>query len=455
MKKSQNILRTGFLVLFLSLIISFPIRSIPPSASGSVYSYSEMVKLYKRYFALQEDLFKKLTFKLSADQAVKGGTTFKLTLEDNYGRKWIFKEKGWNRVIAYRLYTLFNIEAPEVHKLKIVLNGKPVWGTLQEFIPAKSNLDFPYPGIAPSGLDYMMRTQALDWLMRDHDPNRLNFLVLSFDREKKADKLMRVDQDCACLDVEGNYLNTAHMVAVGKDPYDFLAANNYYQLEEAYKKGEIDLDLKGSYAFVEFVADLPQKLLEEVIWPLRKTGKNPLNGKDVILLKKKYAFFWNSLTDNQNNMKKGFKDLYLNMASSRKTALKLTDDGSAKRILDETCDNFHRKIGLLLEEEAMLRNVPAAGPAQISAVASLDGFHIMKRIYKVAWSKKEDLPVECREALKNLAGLRETAGPEERKAIDLYIREIENIQAGHVPSYPPNQINKLTDPPRPQGQKQL
>jgi hypothetical protein len=448
LKRQNNIQVTVCIVfLFICSFFSSPPRKLSAQTGDNANNYYKLVSLYKRYFDLQEELFKKLTFKLSVDQAVKGGTSFKLTLEDNLGKKWIFKEKGTNRVIAQRLYTLFNVESPQIHNVRLVLNGKPVAGTLQRFILNEGSLyKSGFLKISDSGLKYLMKTQVLDWLMRDHDVFPEHFLILSFDQENRAEKLMRIDQDCACMDSELSDLDYVHMVAINKDFKGSVRGNSYCLMEEAHKNREIILDLNDAYALVRFVADFPEELLEELIWPLKEPERKELIKDDFNQLREKYAFFWNSLVSNKRKMAQDFKKLYLNMAAFGDPAFKLSEENSVNKSLEEACNNFEKKIDLLLKEAPGAKRKSAPGPIRISAVASLEGFNVMHRIYKVFLQKKWQLQEECPKALRELEALRAGAQPEERKAIDRYVQEIEKIQSGQEPSFSRDQINKLIDP---------
>jgi len=448
MERSQKIQRIACIVFFLICLFFPPFpRVFSDQTSDNTNSYSKLVSLYKLYFERQEELFKKLTFKFSADQVVKGGTSFKLTLEDNLGKKWIFKEKGANRVIAQRLYTLFGLNAPEIHKIQLVLNGKLCVGTLQEFIPGLSTLySYAPASISATGLDYLMKAQVVDWMMRDHDPHSSNFLIISFDKQNRADELMRIDQDCACLDHEVSVLDYERMVAIDKNLNSSAASNFYCRIEEAYQEKKIDLDLKRAYVFVRFIADFPNSQFEEVIWDLKSRGEDSFSKNDPGMLKKKYEFFVNYLVLNKRKMSEDFKKLYSKLAALRGARADFSENLRRSDNLEEYCANLKNKLNTLEKTNSSINSNPGDRPVRISAIASLDGFRVMYRIYYVCWSEKGDLKKECKKALKTLARLGSGAQPNEKKAISLYMQEIRKIQAGKGMTYPFNQINKLVDP---------
>lgn len=71
-------------------------------------SYDNLIQLYTEWLDLEGRVFKKLSFKLSPFQLIKKGYSAKLILEDNLGRKWIFKpayrKKTAPSIFVYRLY---------------------------------------------------------------------------------------------------------------------------------------------------------------------------------------------------------------------------------------------------------------------------------------------------------------------------------------------------------------
>jgi hypothetical protein len=440
--------------IFCLFIFLFPIpsRIFPHETGDNTNDYHKLFNLYQEYFKIEEDLFARLTFKLSDEQLVMRGSSFKLTLEDNLGRKWIFKDKGTNRVIAHRIYALFGIQNPEIHKMRLQLNGKIIQGTLQKFVPSQFSLSNYKPAsISKRSLDYIMKAQVADWIMRDHDANMLNFLVLSFDKENMLDGLMRIDQDCACLDSEYSDLDYVHMVAIDKNLNRQPQGNYYYAIQKSYKKKEIDLDFKKAYAFVKFIADFPEELLEGVILPLKAPGNNSLTKEDFDRLKKKHSFLWGSLVSNKRNMSEDFKNLYVSLADSLNETIELPGNATTNQDLAKASDNFEKGIGLLLEAKSRFKNKTNENMPKINAQASLEGFYVMRKIYEVCWYKKGNLPEECREALKKLVRLKSGAHANEKKAIDVYVLEVKKILAGKGMTFPINQINKLVDPVLPTG----
>jgi hypothetical protein len=446
--KPHGIQRIVFIVLFSICFFSFPLHQIfPDQKSADSSGYSELRVIFKRYFQLQEELFRRLTFTLSADQVVKEGASFKLTLEDNLGRKWIFKEWGKNRVIAQRLYTLFGLNAPEIHRVQLVLNGKSCGGTLQEFIPGVCTFSSYGPKkTSATGLEYLMKAQAVDWLIRDRDSHSLNFLVISFDKQNRADELMRIDQDCACLDRDESELDYEHMVVIDKDLNGSADANLYRRIEEAYQKKQIDLDLKRAYAFVRFIADFPQPEFEEVIWDLKSRVENNLSENGPGAVKKTRGYFENYLFLNKRAMAEDFSKLYRNMAALRGAGVDLSENLGGHDLLEGAITNLRNKLKVLEKASSLIDGNPEDQPVRISAVASLEGFRVMEQLYRACWYKTGDLKKECENALRTLVRIRSNANPDEKKAISLYMQEVRKIKTGKGMTCQFGQINKLIDP---------
>ena len=102
-----------------------------------------------------------MVFTLSEFQ-IKKGETLKLILEDQLGRKWIFKSAESDYLgsrIAYLLYKLFGLNTPEVHYKIFNINGKFIRGNIQRFIPNQGTLEgVELSGLPENCLNYLLKT---------------------------------------------------------------------------------------------------------------------------------------------------------------------------------------------------------------------------------------------------------------------------------------------------------
>ncbi|MCK4917438.1 MAG: hypothetical protein KAS51_04430 [Candidatus Omnitrophica bacterium] len=141
----------------LFFFIALPISQIitPSELNHKNNDYKELINIYKKWLSLDSEVFQMLSFNLSPEQLIKKGAQTKLTLEDNFGQKWIFKpgsigekkypywdhsSKKEKAVIVYRLYKLLGLSSPRIHYITLNINGKKVSGNIQEFIPNHGTL---------------------------------------------------------------------------------------------------------------------------------------------------------------------------------------------------------------------------------------------------------------------------------------------------------------------------
>jgi hypothetical protein len=441
--------KSTFLVVSILVYLLFlPFKVLAADDKGvSASDYSDLAGLYKQYSHLEENLFKRLSFRLSKEQLVKDGSTFKLTLEDDQGGKWVFKEGGINRVIAHRIYALFGIASPEIHSARIILNGKPLKGTFQRYIFSSSTLSgYKAAVISAGGLDYLMKTQVLDWMMRDHDPNLLNFLVLSLDKDNRPDSLLRIDQDCACPDSEFSDLDYASMTAVRKDIKGKRQGNVYCLIRQACLEKEISPNLNQAYGFAKFVQGFPDALFEEIVWNARIPGPPDPGNDEFPRLRKKYSFFWDNLYARKRVIAEDFGRFYSDIDPSPGGNIQGFVNGEVRSCLESACRRLREQIVFLLEARKKIRSDFISGPVEINATASFEGFKIMQEFYRVYWNNGNSLGAECVKALEALKDLRRAAQPREQKAIDIYAREIKGVQQGKTADFSQNQVNRMIDP---------
>lgn len=411
--------------------------------------YSRLARLYALYFQLEEGLFDTLTFRLAGQQLVKTDRNFKLklTLIDNHGEHWIFKEKvGRNPILAHKIYALFGVENPEIHAVEIILNGKPVKGTLQKYIfPAHTLATHQLNRISPRGLNYLMKTQILDWLMRDHDALSRHFLVLSRDKNNEIDRLMRVDQDCACLDSEICDLDHSSMIAAEKDTNSYKQNNIYYLIRQAYVKKKTILNLPQAYTFVKFVADFPEPLFETIVWSVKASDQYTRGENEIAALEKKYAFFWNGMSMRKRMLEKDFENFCSGITLPLADNNRYSDNQAVLSLIVSTSGDFKKQITALSRKKRGIRALPSKKPIEINAVISPDGLKILREFYKVYWRKEKNIRAACFTALRALKKLRATTTSLEKKAIDIYTEELKNILREKKTRFYPLALNKMVN----------
>lgn len=452
--------------LFLSIfvlplfLLLFPQSTFPREIKNKETAYIELIQIYKEWLSLDSETFKMLSFKLSSEQLIRKGSSLKLTLEDNLGRKWIFKPdymgtkelkyeghyaNGEAAVIVYKIYKLFGLETPRIHFITLNINGKEISGSIQRFVLNKGTLSNHRPlNISSNGLNYVLDAHTLDWLLRNHHATDSHFLVLSLDETGKPEELMRVDNEIN-LTLPNKNISTSPCLSMNWPcPASKRHSRIYYYLWESYLFEEINLDFKKHFAFIEFVSRFPDDfftglMLSEKTHNIEDAGQSKLEK-----MKKDHKNLLDPIHFRKLNLIKDFKKFYKNLAKKRGDCFEIPQDINCRKIINSVSNNLFYEIKKLKEEKLKLKKAPDYS-FNIDAVFSLKGFHCLKKAYRVHGGHKAgNLTFVCDTALKNLLLLKPAAKNKyEKKALEIYIYEVKKIRSGKAPSFPYSGINKV------------
>lgn len=435
------------LVLLITASFSLLLPAPAPAEGKKAVSaahYARLAGLYGRYFRLEEEFFETLAFAPAEKQPATTGNAFKVALVDDRGDRWIFKEGGYNRVAAHKIYALFGVDNPEIHYTEIILNGKPLKGTLQRYVSPSHPLNRHRPSdISPQGLRYLMQAQIMDWLLRDYDAHFLNFLVLSSDKDGKADRLMRIDQDCACTDSERSDLDYPGLVAVGKAGNKNVQGNVYCRIREAYARKEAVADPAQACAFVAFIEEFPAPLFEAIVWEAKTSVRRAPGDGGFAALKKQHAFFWDSLSERKRMLSEDFMNFCSGIGLPPGNT---RQDNDAKALMESASGKFRKGIADLSGKLRGSRNHARKKPIQIDALVSRVGFKIMQEFYAAYRNHTMPLQAACDIALRALENARATASPCEQKALALYAEDVNNILRGKSAHFAPDPDTGAVNP---------
>ncbi len=443
-KKSLLILA----LCFTSFFLLDDERALSEPGQSYASEYQQLIEIYQGCLSLENEVFKKLTFKLHRAQLIKRGIRPKLTLEDNLGREWIFKFSlngiPDKPVIAYRISKLFGIECPEIHPITLNINGKDVYGSIQRLVPNKGTLvNCPVARLSLRSINYLMDTHVLFWLLGDYDAHASNFIILYFTDGKKLGGIMRVDNDMAFNFSRQDDLNLIN-------GYNNSWVDTYYYVFwKDYISKKAGFDIKTNYAFVKFVENFPDWFMRKLMQPLVTKDPEELAGPDFSKLNLVENNLLEAVISRKKQLSGDFSDFYRDLADKRREKPLSAKDIDYKSNIAGVCDYLRNKIDALRKEERYLSNKSVAGrQTVINAVFSLEGFKILSDIYKIYWiGKSTDLPVKCDEALKKLYQLKISAENKyELSALKLYIVEAQKIREGGAPSVSYNFINSIVNP---------
>jgi hypothetical protein len=440
-----------FILYLNSLFLLIPQKAFSQGIGDYKEEYSRLISTYKRWSRLEREIFERLTFRLSSSQLVRRGEHLKLTLEDNLGRKWIFKTSGYYErieaaIIVYHLYKLFGLESPEIHPITLNINGKKVSGSIQIFVPNRSTLNYYSPDqLSPNCLNYLIRTYVLNWLLANYDAHSSNFLVLSFEKEGRVGRIARIDNDAAFIFLGQDSLKWDYVIPW----YEDHLVNYYSRLWKAYMSNHINLDLEGNYVFVKFVSNFPDSFFERLILPIRTHNFQESSDYRFRELREKHSDFLEPIILRKRNLIKDFEEFYRDLVTARNESLTFPKNIDYQEIATQINKSLIESIEDLKRKELQLRRVAASFPiSKIEAIVSFEGFEFLDEVYWKYWEGEgKDLIAACNYALEELFLLESSSATNkyEKAALKCYIEEIKKIRSGEKPSYSYDEINKVVD----------
>lgn len=431
MNHIKKLIRTNLntiypLIFSLTLFLLIPIRI---EAGNVTEEYEKLIKTYENFIELEIDVFKDLTFTLS-DSQIKTGTVLKLMLEDQLGRKWIFKfgdsgPKG--PVEIYRLFKLFGLDAPEIHYKTLNINGKMMQGSIQKFIENQGTLKGVKPDELPQNcLDYLSKAYVFNWLVANHKSHEEQFIVAGNDKIKE---ILRVDNSIEPILGEDELKYDYFPVSSVKPPASLMY---YYGFWKDYMSNKISLPLEEAYEFIIFISDFPDEFFKQLF-----SSMPDFNNKINLIIRRKH------------NLPNDFSKFYNDLLIKRGGSVRFSKKANYKNISDEICRKLELEIEKLKNEKLKLKGL-LKKQQEIKAVVSYDAYKQALIIYKTNWLKLKEtgksLVELCDDALKKLEILESSeTNKYEKEAVKHYIEEVKKIKITGKPSWYYTEINELVD----------
>lgn len=424
-------------------------RVLAESQPNNASEYQFLIKTYQECVSLENEIFRKLTFKLYKKQLVRQGIAPKISLEDNLGRKWIFKPllEGMpdKPIVVYRILKLFGINCPEIHPITLNINGKDVYGGIQRFIPNKGNLaGYRNERLSSRSINYLMDTHVFFWLLGDYDAHASNFIVLSITSRKEIGDIVRVDNDSAF-----HFNGRDNLNLINGYKRDWVRTY-YCTLWEATRFKKVSLDIKANYAFVKFVENFPDYFICRLMQPLIIQNQDELANPDFSNLNLGENDLIKTVILRKKHLSSDFLDFYKYLVGKKKKVAISEKDTDYKKNITRVCSSLINRINTLKKEQASLSNkLIADKQLQINAIFSLEGFKILSDIYKTYWGDNgKGLTNKCTEALAQLSQLQIFAvNKYEKAALKIYMDEVRKIRrVGGTPSVNYNFINSIVNP---------
>lgn len=274
----------------LLLLLQSAVLEVGYSSVTKKENYQPLIEKFRESEHLEKTAFAQLVFTFSPQQ-LKQSMVFKFVVRDQLGRDWLFKggdnSGSDGAVLIYRIYKLFGLETPEVHKKDFILNGKKISGSVQRLVPNLGNLHQAYPNFSQlpaTAHEYLAKNHILSWLMANHQTYGRQFLITTNDG-KTASGITRIDNGVEwfvigtdSLDLDYEIPNLWHLPSVGNAGFwraylmkyipvkkMGLNASQEKRLETAISKRKIDVDLNELYEWGHYISRFPNKTYREIL----------------------------------------------------------------------------------------------------------------------------------------------------------------------------------------------
>lgn len=160
--------------------------------------YDEIIAAFRELEEVEKEAFDRLVFTLSP-RKIDPSLSFKFVVVDQLGREWMFKSTGGGlasdgEIAVHRIFKLFGLKTPEIHVKTLMVNGRPLTGTMQLMIlPNLGALNDNHIRRMPlSGRVYIAKAHILSWLVANHHIHPKQHLVTTVDGRTPTG-VMRID----------------------------------------------------------------------------------------------------------------------------------------------------------------------------------------------------------------------------------------------------------------------
>ena len=375
----KNILFVFFLGLFL----------VSCSQNNDMKLLDELLAKHRNLLALKRVNFELLIFRLSPFQFKNNTRNLKLILNDQLGRKWLFKFGPSSKdgaIAIYELYTLLGIFTPEVHTAVINLNGRPQAGTLQPFVENQGTFDkFSFQEVNVNIQNYLAQNHLLSWVAANSHVQTRQF-ILSGDIEGKPDKVARID-------------NAVEWITVGLDNFSMdyrcptlydVPQAGYSEFFRTYLRGLTEIDFNIPLK----TARLLQLMPDDVFRSFFIKGVNNdfkylsnLQDDDVLaelfpdLFKDANKNFLEILVKRKNTVEDDFRAFYQKLITLRvRPPAQHFEKISSTEVLRERIAGVDHQISLANEEFSKIGE-KRVYPSVIRAVVSYEASLLLQKIY--------------------------------------------------------------------------
>jgi hypothetical protein len=384
----------------MKFIFGFIFLALTSSCKTHPSHQMELVKEFAEFEQLEKKIFDSLVFVPVANQINKS-IAMKFILEDQLKRKWLFKASrrgSSDGIVAMsRFYNLLGQDTPEAHYKTFVVNGQPLEGTVQRFVPNIGPMSQKrLQGLTPAMADYLARSHLLDWLFANNQVHHGNFLILG-DENQKPNGVLRID-------------NSINWFLMGQDRIDIdyvspLAQGDldagYLLFWRNYLNRAFELPLAELLSWAHFVSGMPDEVfrsflskgIENNLEQLANNGGGVIGSNvwwqipEVVALAPER--FLPTLLERKNRLGRDAERVYGQLAKLRKESLPKPLAGGDELVVKRLRDRLGRLKASLEADKILIESAGKRSQQSLEMLTSINGYDVIRTLRGISNAPQE------------------------------------------------------------------
>ncbi len=412
-------------VLLACLLLVACKHSSQPEWQDAIQKFNEAEKL-------QNENFKNLRFELS-NQKVDTFATVKFVLRDQFGREWLFKYGRFQvdgAIAQWRLYHFLGLPTPEIHKITLNINGKPVPGTAQIF---QKNIgtfyDFTFTELPKNALFDVGRNFIMGWASLNYHVHPKQFIVIGSESNKPVG-IERIDNS-----VEWYLLGQDELRYDYSTPWYAPGGVGYRFYWRSYFRKDYDLNLTALHQFARAIESIPDDFFLSFFKPAKAGDFTNFSNVTFDLIQENAPDlakaadsqnFLSRLVERKNHLGEDFEKFFKKMASIRGDQFN-ADHSDLSEFIKLRAQSFDREIFELKNESLRLQSQNIEKQKNFDMITCIPAHEILFDTYVFSdFDTREQRKNKLQIALDQLKKLyQESENENEKKAIRADIEQIE------------------------------
>ncbi len=356
---------------------------------------------YQQEKTLDNQVVQALRLSLDPVQPNLGGMNEKFLVRDQLGRRWLFKSHQSSHldnvsVMASEVARYMNVSVPRAYMLSLTLNGKSRQGTLMEWIEEAVNMeDFLPNQLSNSQLDQLFKQQILDYILVNYDVRPDNFIY-----QEKVNQIWGIDKDFAF-----DYWDEDLPLTLNPGIELSYFEDYYVEAWKSYIETEKQVNWNELLELIAYVNQMDESFLSLMIEPVFKFKRVKKNVGD-----------WNTFLKYKGEIQDAFYVFYKEIIQKKGLPVEFLVFPESNDYAQKVRVQAKERIELRKEELAQLKAAQKGEQQKFDLVMSL-------KAWRYVLDNEDKGPQVILKGLNRI--LSQTKEPNEREAVQLYIKQVQ------------------------------